>query len=170
MIEFLIKMALYLAPMYFANSSAMLLGGKTRLDFGIHLSDNHPLFGNGKTIRGTIGGIVIGGAVGFLLSAIFRTQTSTLFGQYAYLSFLLAFGAIFGDIIGSFIKRRLGVESGTEAPFLDQLDFIAGAILLGMVIYTPTLPEIIFVCVLTFFVHKFSNFVAFKLNLKKVPW
>ena len=37
--ETVIKLLIYLAPMYFANSSAMLFGGKTPLDFGKKFSD-----------------------------------------------------------------------------------------------------------------------------------
>ena len=163
-------MAFYLAPMYFANSSAMLLGGKTRLDFGLKLHDAQPLFGKGKSVRGTVGGIAVGTTVGLLLWRVFPSEVLAFFPQYAMLSFMLAAGAIFGDIVGSFLKRRMGVEPGTEAPFLDQLDFVAGGILLSMTVYAPSFAEVVFVSVLTLFVHRFSNFVAYKLELKKVPW
>lgn len=168
--DFILKIALYLAPMYFANSSAMLLGGKTRLDFGTKFSDNKPVFGGGKTIRGTIGGIAVGTTAGFIINLAFPVQTAYFFGDYRLLAFLLAAGAIFGDIAGSFIKRRMGVESGTEAPFLDQLDFLIGGFLLGMIVFTPEFSEFVFLCVLTFFAHKTFNFLAFRLRLKKVPW
>ena len=32
--QIILKLLLFLAPMYFANSSAMLLGGKTPIDLG----------------------------------------------------------------------------------------------------------------------------------------
>lgn len=170
MLDFIIKMAFYLAPMYFANSSAMLLGGKTRIDFGAKLADGRPLFGQGKTVRGTIGGVAVGTTVGFLLNYFFAANVSAFFVDYKTLAFTMAIGAIAGDIVGSFLKRRLGVPPGTKAPFLDQLDFAIGGIIFGMIIYTPTFVELVFAAALTIVVHRLSNFVAYKLKLKKVPW
>lgn len=161
-------MFLYLLPMYVANSSALIFGGGQRLDFGKSLGDNKPLFGKSKTIKGTFSGIFSGILTGLLLMTIF--QETNYFNNYFLLSTLLSIGAILGDIIASFIKRRLGYEEGKEFLFLDQLDFLFGGMILGLIIYVPNLLEIVSAIVATFFVHKASNFVAYKLKLKKVPW
>jgi CDP-2,3-bis-(O-geranylgeranyl)-sn-glycerol synthase len=48
-----------------------------------------------------------------------------------WLGFLLGFGALSGDLIESFFKRRLNMPSGwLWAPF-DQLDWIIGAVILS---------------------------------------
>ena len=36
-------------------------------------------------------------------------------------------GALSGDIVKSFFKRRLGFDRGAMLPIADQLDFVAGA-------------------------------------------
>jgi CDP-2,3-bis-(O-geranylgeranyl)-sn-glycerol synthase len=156
--------------MYFANSTAMLFGGKTPIDFGVKFIDKKPLFGKGKTIKGTLIGIVCGSFAGLIISIFYKNEISMLFTNYFLFSILTSIGAIIGDIIGSFIKRRLGIDSGKEAFILDQLDFIIGGIVFGLAVYSPSALEIAFICVATIIIHKVSNWIAYKANLKKVPW
>ena len=167
--QIILKLLLYLAPMYFANSSAMLLGGKTPIDFGKTFFDGKPILGKGKTFRGLFFGIAMGTLVSFILTLVFPTET-TLFGNYLFLGFLLSSGALIGDLIASFFKRRNKINQGEEVLFLDQLDFVIGGMIFGSFIYTPDFYEIIFVGLITLIVHKASNFIAYKIKLKKVPW
>ncbi|HEX9773570.1 MAG TPA: CDP-archaeol synthase, partial [Steroidobacteraceae bacterium] len=73
------------------------------------LPDGRPIFGSHKTWRGLIGGTLAGGATGALLSAGFAT--GAVFGLLA----------LTGDLLSSFIKRRLARPSGRDTPLLDQL-------------------------------------------------
>ena len=75
----------YLLPMYIANSSAMLLGGGHPLDFNAKYLDKQPLFGKGKTIRGTISGIIFGSIAGLLFASFFPNYT--VFVTTSYLEF-----------------------------------------------------------------------------------
>ena len=43
-----------------------------------------------------------------------------------FIGFMIATGAVSGDIIKSFFKRRVGFKRGAAVPFVDQLDFILG--------------------------------------------
>jgi CDP-2,3-bis-(O-geranylgeranyl)-sn-glycerol synthase len=169
MIDFA-KLIFYVAPMYFANSTAMLFGGKTPIDFGAKFIDEKPLFGKGKTIKGTLIGIFCGSLAGAIISILYKNETSLLFANYFLFSVLTSTGAIIGDIVGSFIKRRIGIDSGKEAFILDQLDFIIGGIVFGLVVYSPSVLETALICAATIIIHKVSNWVAYKINLKKVPW
>ena len=69
-----------------------------------------------------------------------------------------------------FFKRRNKINQGEEVLFLDQLDFVIGGMIFGSLIYAPEFYEIIFVGAITLIVHKASNFIAYKIKLKKVPW
>lgn len=84
------------------------------------------------------------------------------------LGFLLGFGALLGDAFGSFIKRRLGIERGKPAPILDQLDFVAGALLLGSIVTLPPAEVILFVIIITIILHIFTNIIAYILKIKDV--
>lgn len=166
----IIKLIVYLAPMYFANSSAMFFGGKTPIDFGKKFLDGKPIFGKGKTFKGFVFGILAGTIIAYIISIAFPETTSLLSPDYLLLGFFLSLGAIIGDMVASFFKRRNEIREGKEVLFLDQLDFVIGGMIFGSVLYIPEFYEIIAVGVLTLIVHKFSNFIAFKMKLKKVPW
>lgn len=84
--------------------------------------------------------------------------------------FLLSTGALVGDLIGSFIKRRLKMERGKPAPGLDQLDFVVGAILLSSIFYVPPIEILMAALILTPAVHLVANIVGYILSLKKEPW
>lgn len=161
---------LLIIPMYFANSSAVFFHGSTPLDFNLKWRDGNRLLGGGKTVRGTIFGILMGWIAGMILWVLAPEHTFLVSQNYLQYAFLLSFGAIAGDIVKSFFKRRAGVESGKPLLVVDQLDFIAGGILLGMIEFTPTLQEFAVICVMTLILHRAFNYLAFKLNLKKVPW
>jgi CDP-2,3-bis-(O-geranylgeranyl)-sn-glycerol synthase len=75
-----------------------------------------------------------------------------------------------GDLVGSFIKRRLGMGSGTDAPGLDQLNFIVGAIVFSAAFTQISLVMMIIMLILTPAIHRFVCMVGYALNFKKVPW
>ena len=84
-------------------------------------------------------------------------------------------GAMLGDVLGSFIKRRFGFPRGKSFPVLDQLDFIAGVMLLslpftllGGSFFQVHVVYIIVIIVLTPFIHRIINKLAFRLKIKDV--
>jgi CDP-diglyceride synthetase len=79
------------------------------VDFGAMLPDGRRLFGDSKTWRGVVG-------------AILATATlAALMGYSIWIGTLVAAFAILGDLISSFIKRRLGLRQSCMAPLLDQI-------------------------------------------------
>ena len=79
------------------------------LDRNLRFIDGRPLLGPAKTVRG-------------IVSAIFLTALmGTLFGLSPVQGSLFALLAMSGDLVSSFIKRRLGITSSRSAPLLDQL-------------------------------------------------
>ena len=89
---------------------------------------------------------------------------------YVTLGFLLCFGALCGDMVASFFKRRAGVKRGKSVPLVDQLDFIVGALLLSSVVYVPLWEVVVIVLVATPVIHLFLNYVGHRLKCKPVPW
>ncbi len=90
---------------------------------------------------------------------------------------ILTFGAMSGDALGSFVKRRLGRESGARTLLLDQLPFVLVPIALGLAVY-PALffgvfgswEAVLWLLVYTLGLHAAFNWVGYKVGLKKVPW
>ena len=80
-------------------------------------------------------------------------------------------GALVGDLVGSFVKRRVGLERGAQAPLLDQLGFYVFALLfLYAVGVTFPLPDEILWAAVIYGLHRATNWAAYKLGLKSVPW
>jgi CDP-2,3-bis-(O-geranylgeranyl)-sn-glycerol synthase len=167
--EFLWRIILYLLPLYVTNASALVFGGGLPLDLNKTIG-NKPILGKGKTFRGTIAALLAGFLTVILINALLGSKTALLTKHYLYFGFLLCVGAVLGDIVASFFKRRLGLKQGHSVPLLDQLDFVAGGILLTLHIVTPSVLELLVMVGLTVVVHRGSNIVAYKLKLKKVPW
>ncbi len=157
------------APAYFANSSALIFGGGKPLDFGRYFIDGRRILGDGVTIRGTALGTLAGFVLGIIFYYIFDNPLLNNVNIYL-LAFLLSFGALLGDAVGSFIKRRLKIERGKPAPLLDQLDFVFGAIFLSSFIYNYTTKIILTLIVITPVLHLTANVIGYLLKLKDVPW
>ncbi|MCD6247744.1 MAG: CDP-2,3-bis-(O-geranylgeranyl)-sn-glycerol synthase [Candidatus Diapherotrites archaeon] len=161
-----VSIAAYIIPMYVANSSALVFGGGLPLDFNKKLF-NRPIFGKGKTIRGTFAGLFFG----ILAASITNFFIPKEFvGDYLLFGVLLVLGAIIGDLAGSFIKRRFGIARGQPVLLLDQLDFVLGGFAFTFWMRVPSIVEVAIIIILTLFVHKASNYIAYKLKMKKVPW
>jgi len=162
--ELIAEALLFIFPAYCANAIPVITGGGRPIDLGKKFSDGKPVFGKNKTYRGFFSGLAVGMAVGFVESYVFKYHT--LFGLF------LSLGALFGDLTGSFVKRRFGIAPGDLLPIVDQVDFIIGAILFSIPICLQKLSWtlVIAVLVITPPIHLLTNFAAYKLGLKSNPW
>ena len=145
-------------PAYIANATPVVLSGGGPLDRGSNWIDGKPLFGDHKTIRGTLSGL----AAGFLIGL---AQGSPFVGA------LLSVGAIGGDLIVSFFKRRMNLKPGALLPIADQMGFIIFAVILvGLTEQAPSWDQALGILVATLPIHYISNLVAWALKLKSNPW
>ena len=169
----------FILPAYFSNGGALLFGGGTPLDFGKSDTNGVRWIGDGVTWRGLIAGTFIGiltGAVqGYLAPDILSevghmivTPMITSVSNGIVVGFLLGFGALLGDAIGSFLKRRLGIGRGKPAPLLDQLDFLIVAIILVALVVEVNLLFVTIAIILTLVLHLIANGGAYLLGLKDV--
>jgi len=162
-IQLIIEALKFIFPAYCANAVPVIAGGGRPIDFGKKFFDGKPIFGKNKTFKGFFFGLAVGTAVGFVESAFFP-EYHVLFGL------LLSSGALFGDLAGAFIKRRLGIAPGGLLPVVDQIDFIVGAILFSLPLQIVFWKLILTVLVVTPPIHLLTNFAAYKLRLKGDPW
>ena len=79
-------------------------------------------------------------------------------------------GAIIGDLISSFLKRRRDFAPGEGVPLLDQLDFIVAAIILSQPFTRASLLEMLIILILTVPIHYLMNYLAWLAKLKENPW
>ncbi|MCY0860260.1 MAG: CDP-2,3-bis-(O-geranylgeranyl)-sn-glycerol synthase [Sulfolobaceae archaeon] len=160
---FLYTLIIYF-PALVANGSAPFVKNGTPIDFRRNFIDGRRILGDGKSFEG------------LLLSISFGTSIGLVYSRFLGLSWIwISAGeslfAMLGDMFGAFIKRRLGLERGQRALGLDQWDFIIFTTLwfLAVKVYVP-LYGFLFILAFVFGLHLLTNFIAYKLGIKSVPW
>ncbi len=108
------------------------------IDLGRKLADNNPVFGPSKTWRGV------------LAACSMVSVAAWLMGYGIETGLFIAIYAVTGDLISSFIKRRLALPSSSMAPLLDQVpESILPALMMmpvfGLDIYSVLLLVLIFI-------------------------
>jgi CDP-2,3-bis-(O-geranylgeranyl)-sn-glycerol synthase len=166
-------------PAYVPNNAAVLVGGGWPIDAG-RTWHGRRILGDGKTWRGTAGGTLVALALAGLLTVLAPVptrMTGVEFPQFPpSAAFGLAFGAILGDVLASFVKRRTGRERGASFPLVDQLDFVVVALALTALLAPGwfgdvfTLPRLAIVVVVTPILHVGTNVGAYLLGLKEEPY
>jgi len=154
----------FIFPAYCANAAPVIFGGGHPIDGGRKFRDGRPVLGPRKTFRGFFAGLIIGTLVGFLQRYFTGSSKVILPG------FMLSLGALTGDLVESFIKRRLGRPPGASFPIADQLDFILGALLFSIPLSPPSLAVALTIMIITPPIHLLTNFLAYLLGVKKEPW
>lgn len=174
-------------PAYLSNTFAVITGGKFPIDQGKIHSDGNRILGDGKTWSGLIGGTSGGMLIGYLQLNYGNAITDGIAGTNNYnfwgeneliIIFLLAFGALLGDMTASFFKRRTKLNRGDKSPVLDMFDFIGMALFLTLLFdyewlkswildgYAPLFTLLI----ATPFLHRGVNIIGYKLGIKNEPW
>lgn len=173
----------FIFPAYVANAVPVLVGGGRPVDLGRNFLDGRRIFGDGKTFRGLAGGLVAGTLAG-IFEAFISSWVIVKLGDVTKLSdvslvtlryeplraLLISCGALLGDMLGSFIKRRMGMKGGAPAPLLDQLTFLLGALILVSFIFAFQLEYAIILVILTPLIHLAANATSYLIGIKRVPW
>jgi CDP-2,3-bis-(O-geranylgeranyl)-sn-glycerol synthase len=185
----ILQSAYFLIPAYFANMLPPIAKKfkifeflNIPVDFGKKFRDGKPLFGKNKTYRGFLVGI-IGGVIGaYLQMFLYKFSFFQIISIHgiAYtnhqtiilLGVLLGFGAIAGDVIESFFKRRLNVDSGASMAPWDQIDLAIGAYLFVFPFVYIFLSWQLFLSsiIITFFLTVIVNHISFYLHIRNERW
>lgn len=136
-----------------------------------------PLFGSHKTWRGLLFGTLAGGIIFFMQVGVFAAfpsvRTISLFNYLEvplWTGLLLGFGAIFGDLIKSFLKRRISVKPGERWFPFDQIDYLLGGLLMIAVVNPLVWQAWVAVVVIGLILHVITNNIGFALGLKDTRW
>lgn len=185
MIQIVILAIWLIFPAYISNMAATIFGGGTPIDFRKNLLDKRRIFGDGKTYRGFFLGIFFGVLIGIIQILLLNSNLEIFYNLPVFgITFLNSFiiiislstGALLGDLIASFFKRRIGFKRGAALFLIDQLDFIFGALLLTYLINPLwfienfTVNIIIIIFIITPTLHLTVNIIGYLLKIKKEPW
>lgn len=134
------------------------------------------VFGSHKTWRGFVAGIIASTGV-LYLQQLLVTGTDW-FGSididYAALPVLIlgpafAIGALGGDLIESFAKRRVGIGSGKPWLFFDQLDYVIGSVLVSLFFVILTPMQYVWIFIVWFSIHLIASYIGYRIGLKSEP-
>ena len=182
-------------PAYLSNMLPVFVGGGRPIDGGRVWKDGKRVLGDGKSWRG----LLLAPLVAALLTGVLQwlavnTAWGSRYGFPAWgpfpawflLAYLLGLGALTGDAVESFFKRRTGRGRGDRWFPFDQLDFVVGGLVFGLVaglamqatgltdgnlfLQLFTWPRLLVIVLLTPALHLLVNFIGYKIGAKDVPW
>lgn len=176
----MIIQALYYAlPGLVANMMPILVKSRFKyldrpVDFGLMLG-NKPIFGRNKTYRGLVLGLAGGVAVAYLQMLISEARLLT---ELEYLNYeapvmfglVLGGGALLGDLVKSFFKRRLGIEEGKRFLPWDQMDYVIGIVLFSFLLKPMTGGMIATLMIAGPLLSIAATRIGYALGLRKEKW
>ena len=128
------------------------------LDGGKRFLDGRPLFGSSKTIRGVATSIVATAGLAPLWGTTFTT------------GLLVGAGAMAGDLLSSFVKRRMDYPSSSRALGIDQIpeSLLPAVLSKGLLGLSPV--DIALVVSLFFVGEIVLSRILFKLHVREQPY
>ena len=123
-LNYLLLAILILLPAMVANMTPVLLKKVPVLNTPI----SKKIFGDNKTWRGLVGGTLSGTLFYYFLIKMVAVNQIPNLSFVFLLGFLLSFGALAGDLVKSFIKRKAGIPPSESFSPWDQIDYVLGAL------------------------------------------
>lgn len=173
----------FFLPAGLANSApvfASLLPGLRHLNFPLDFGKTHRgkrIFGDHKTIRGVVAGIIMATIIiGLQKYAFSHTEWARSISYFDYstavvwwLGPLLGLGALLGDAIESYFKRRAHLQPGQPWFPFDQIDYILGGLLFSLPIVRLYVWNYLVILVVWFGVHVIATNFGYLIRLKERP-
>jgi CDP-2,3-bis-(O-geranylgeranyl)-sn-glycerol synthase len=152
------------------------------LDFGKKIN-GHIILGSSKTWRGFFTGPFFGFLIVFLQLYLYRYDFFQVISLVNYqeiniflFASLMCFGAMFGDALFSFFKRRRNFKTGAPWIPIDQWDFVIGA----FIFLTPYLnftlgldfgvSHWVTIMAIALILHAIANNIGYYLGFQKNRW
>jgi len=183
MFNLLIASLYFFLPAYFTNLTASLSRKISFLkfidipvDFRKSLN-GYRVFGDHKIWRGLICGTIAGMAIAFLQKYLYQFNWAKEISLINYqeinillFGFLISFGAVFGDLLFAFFKRRQNIEPGKPWIPFDQINFVIGAFLFLTPFFKIPLSAWGIILISTFFLHILGNHIAYWMHWQENRW
>lgn len=146
------------------------------MDFGLKFRGKRVL-GSHKTIRGLIAGVTVAIITAYLQKYAF--DNSLYIRDFCPIDFndvsvflyggLSGLGAIIGDAVKSFFKRRIDIKPGKAWVPFDQIDYIIGGILFVLPYIQLDLIYYILIAILYLIIHPVTTVIGYYLKFKDSP-
>jgi CDP-2,3-bis-(O-geranylgeranyl)-sn-glycerol synthase len=138
------------------------------------------LLGDNKTIRGLAAGMVVGMVTAAL--QMFAVFINPNLENYSYsvvdytswitliIGLVMGFGALAGDSIKSFFKRRFNIPPGKSWVPFDQLDFVIGGTAVSTLFFVLPTQLYILMLLIALVAHPAVNIISWLLRLQDKPY
>jgi len=130
----------------------------TPVDGNARFIDGRPLLGPSKTVRGLVASLLATGLGAALL------------GLHVWIGVLVAATAMAGDLLSSFLKRRLDLASSSKATGLDQIPESLLPLLACGSALSLTAIDIVAGCAIFFLGEILLSRLFFRLKLRDRPY
>lgn len=128
------------------------------VDGNIRFVDGQPLFGASKTVRG------------ILVSIFITSACAPLLGLTLKIGLVVATTAMAGDLLSSFLKRRLGLQPSSQAVGLDQIPESLFPLLACRQALSLTVLDIVVGTAIFFLGEVLLSRVLFRLRVRDRPY
>jgi hypothetical protein len=128
------------------------------IDGGTRFVDGRPLFGKSKTARG------------ILLSVLTTSICAPLVGLDVKTGFAVGTGAMVGDLLSSFLKRRLNLPSSSRATGLDQIPESLLPLVACRAFLTLSFLDIVVAITIFFFGEVLLSRLLYSLHVRDRPY
>lgn len=157
-------------PVVMAGRNSPFKNWSTPMDFG-HSYKGVRIFGDNKTWRGLISGVIVACLIAVAQYHVWLPPqlADKSLGFMVVLGGLLGFGALLGDSVESFLKRRFGHKAGESWFPYDQTDYILGGLLFSLLLAQLSWHIYALVLVLWFGIHVVTVYVFYKLGIREKP-
>ena len=162
----LLPLAYFMAPAYCANMAAPLVKFWRGWNRPIH----EAWFGSHKTILGFCAGVTTALVVTIIQRLIGADFSLLDYSSWFPIGLAFGVGAMGGDAVKSFCKRRLGLAPGTRWIPMDQVDFALGALIATRPWIALGPADTITILAVTFIADLAVNRIAFHVGIKDTPW
>jgi len=192
-LTYILRSLYFFLPAYFVNMAPPLARRAAVFNFLYKPVDfgkkffGQPLLGSHKTWLGVIFGILAGILITLFqlwlyqfsfiqkISLINYQKISPVsnFGvgvNILVFGFLISAGAVFGDLLSAFIKRRLKIAPGAKFIPFDQTNYVIGAAIFLTPYLKIDIRVWITIFILTFFLHIISNRLGYLLKVHQAKW
>lgn len=164
----ILKSLYFFLPAYLANMTPNLMKKVPWFKLPI----NKERLGSHKTWRGLIFGTLTGGLVFGLQRVAYEKGFQSLalidYSDFSLLlGFLLGAGALLGDCVKSYYKRKRGIKPGESWIPWDQLDFVFGGLIFSFFVYVPPVGVVIFLLIFSPLLHLAINYLGYLLGINE---
>lgn len=130
-----------------------------------------PVFGPNKTWRGLFVGVALACVLAALQYQVWLPPelADKSLGFMVILGGTMGLGALIGDALESFFKRRIGRNPGQSWFPFDQIDYVLGGIIFSLPFVRLSLQTYAWILILYFSIHLLTVYGFYKLGVRDRP-